>query len=114
MKSEIGGLILGDKATILGEMSRIGARAIAPAAQTLTGSSAAPVSFSDSLSAAVRSVDAAERKASDKVADVESGRSDDLVGAMLMTQEANLSFSALVQVRNKLVGAVDDLIKMPV
>lgn len=46
------------------------------------------------------------------MADVDSGKSDDLVGAMLMSQEASLSFSMLMQVRNKVVGAVDDLIKM--
>ena len=43
---------------------------------------------------------------------VENGESDDLVGAMLASQEASLSFSMLLQVRNKVVGAVDELIKM--
>lgn len=45
---------------------------------------------------------------------VDSGRSDDLVGAMVASQKASLSFSALMQVRNRLVQAFDDVMKMPI
>ncbi len=48
------------------------------------------------------------------MADVDSGKSDDLVGAMLASQEASLSFSMLMQVRNKVMGAVDELLKLPI
>lgn len=61
----------------------------------------------------VRSVDAQEQTAADKVEAVESGRSDDLVGAMLSSQEASLSFSMLMQVRNKVMGGLDELMKLP-
>ena len=61
----------------------------------------------------VRSVDAREQAAADKVEAVESGRSDDLVGAMLSSQEASLSFSMLMQVRNKVMGGLDELMKLP-
>jgi flagellar hook-basal body complex protein FliE len=47
------------------------------------------------------------------MADVDSGKSDDLVGAMLASQEAGLSFSMLMQVRNKVMGGLDELIKLP-
>jgi len=63
---------------------------------------------------AIHSVDAQDQAASVKMADVDSGKSDDLVGAMLASQEASLSFSMLMQVRNKVMGAVDELIKLPV
>jgi flagellar hook-basal body complex protein FliE len=66
------------------------------------------------LKQAVHSVDAKEHVAADKMAAVDSGRSDDLVGAMLSSQEASLSFSMLMQVRNKVMGAVDELIKLQV
>ncbi len=62
---------------------------------------------------AVRGVDAKDQMAAAKMADVDSGASNDLVGAMLMSQEASLSFSMMMQVRNKVMGAVDDLMKMP-
>lgn len=70
--------------------------------------------FADSLKDAVQSVDQQEHLAAQKMADVDSGRSDDLVGAMLASQEASLSFSMLMQVRNKVMGAMDELIKLPV
>lgn len=63
---------------------------------------------------AVVSVDAQGRAASDRMADVDAGRSDDLVGAMLSSQEASLSFSMLMQVRNKVMGAVDEVVKLQV
>lgn len=70
-------------------------------------------SFSDAMAQAVRGVNAQDSAASQKMADVDAGRSDDLVGAMLASQEASLSFSMLMQVRNKVMGAMDELIKLP-
>jgi flagellar hook-basal body complex protein FliE len=63
---------------------------------------------------AMRGVNQQDQDAADKMALVDSGASDDLVGAMLSSQEASLSFSMLMQVRNKVMGAVEDLIKLPI
>lgn len=60
----------------------------------------------------LRRVDDRDQAAADRMEAVERGESDDLVGAMLASQEASLSFSMLMQVRNKVVGAVDELIKL--
>ena len=62
---------------------------------------------------AVAGVNAQDVDAGQKMADVDAGRSDDLVGAMRASQEASLSFQMLMQVRNKVMGAVDELIKLP-
>ncbi|GAB3185502.1 flagellar hook-basal body complex protein FliE [Hydrogenophaga aquatica] len=70
------------------------------------------MSFAEHMGAMVRSVDDQGKQASDRMAAVERGESDDLVGAMLSSQQASLSFSMLMQVRNKVVGAVDELIKL--
>lgn len=69
--------------------------------------------FSSLFERAVQTVDAQDRDATEKMAAVDSGRSDDLVGAMLASQQASLSFSMLMQARNKVVGAMEDLIKLP-
>lgn len=69
--------------------------------------------FAAQMGEALRSVNEQDRMASEKMAEVDSGRSGDLVGAMLASQEASLSFSMLLQVRNKVMGAVDELIKLP-
>jgi flagellar hook-basal body complex protein FliE len=69
--------------------------------------------FGSFFQRAVQSVDAQDRVAAEKMAAVDAGRSDDLVGAMLASQQASLSFSMLMQARNKIVGAMEDLIKLP-
>ncbi|MDQ1924922.1 flagellar hook-basal body complex protein FliE [Massilia pseudoviolaceinigra] len=71
-------------------------------------------SFTQSMKDALDSVNRQDAQAGQKMNDVDSGKSDDLVGAMLASQEASLSFSMLMQVRNKVMGAVDELIKLPV
>lgn len=72
-----------------------------------------PQGFTDSFAASLRAIDAQQHKASSAVAAVERGQSDDLVGAMVDSQKASVAFSALLQVRNKLATAFDDVIKMP-
>jgi len=95
--------------------SRIDADAeslVTPAIEPPMQPQAAPGNLFDSFRNVLESVDARERVASDRMAEVDSGRSDDLVGAMLASQEASLSFTMLMQVRNKVVGAMEDLIKL--
>jgi flagellar hook-basal body complex protein FliE len=68
--------------------------------------------FAEGFKQAFDRVNEQDQLAAEKVAAVDSGRSDDLIGAMLASQEASLSFSMLMQVRNKVVGAMEDLIKL--
>lgn len=74
--------------------------------------SAASEGFPDLMKMALQAVNAQDAEAGRRMADVDAGQSDDLVGAMLASQEASLSFSMLMQVRNKVVGAMDELIKL--
>jgi len=83
-----------------------------PAARDDADGSAA--GFADRLREALHDVDALERLAAEKMAAVDAGRSDDLVGAMLASQQASLNFSMLLQTRNKLAGALDELIKLQI
>jgi len=111
MSNELAGLIKADLAA-LGNDARVLGASIAPAAnfgmQEPSG-----FSFAQSMQDAFSKINTDERMAAQKVSDVDSGKSDDLVGAMLASQEASLSFSMLMQVRNKVMGAVDELIKLP-
>jgi flagellar hook-basal body complex protein FliE len=110
MATELAGLIQADLATLTNAAEHL---AIAPALDTARPGQAG-FSFADSMKNAVTSVDNEERVAIDRMNAVDSGKSDDLVGAMLASQQANLSFSMLMQVRNKVMGAVDELLKLPV
>lgn len=69
--------------------------------------------FQTAMQQAVRRVDNQQHIAHQMTTDVDAGRSDDLVGAMVASQKASISFSALTQVRNKILAAYDDVLKMP-
>ncbi|MGE5451506.1 MAG: flagellar hook-basal body complex protein FliE [Acidobacteriota bacterium] len=112
MSTDFNTLILTDRAQI--EHSARDLAQIAAPLPATHGAEGSTSSFADSLKDAVQGVDQQEKLAATRMADVDSGRSDDLVGAMLASQEASLSFSMLMQVRNKVMGAMDELIKLPV
>ncbi|WP_175885473.1 flagellar hook-basal body complex protein FliE [Burkholderia sp. BCC0044] len=82
--------------------------------QPAAGSADVAGGFTDLLKQAVHDTDAQQHHADGLVTAVETGTSDDLVGAMLASQQASLSFSTMIQVRNKLMSAFDDIIKMQV
>jgi len=116
MANEFAGLIKADLAALNNAASELAQHAtiIAPAAQFNAQQPAgASFSFAQTMQDAVAGVNAQDVNAGQKMADVDAGRSDDLVGAMLASQEASLSFQMLMQVRNKVMGAVDELIKLP-
>ena len=115
MGTELAGLIRADLAALTNDASRLAV--VAPAVDgghPTLGDGNANFSFAQSMKNALVSVDQDQQTANQKMADVDSGKSDDLVGAMLSSQQANLSFSMLMQVRNKVMGAVDELMKLPV
>lgn len=60
----------------------------------------------------IRSVNREQNIASDLMAAVDTGRSDDVVGAMIASQKADLSFSMLMQIRNKVLSGIDDVMRM--
>ena len=115
MGTELAGLIKADLAALTNDAQRM---AIAPASELSAGAafnnSPGAFSFTQTMKDALASVDQEDRAAGERMAAVDAGKSDDLVGAMLASQQASLSFSMLMQVRNKVMGAVDELIKLPV
>jgi flagellar hook-basal body complex protein FliE len=114
MATEIAGLIRADLAALTNEAAHLNVAPSIDAGQLAAGNGAGNFSFAQTMKDALASVDNDQRVAGDKMAAVDSGKSDDLVGAMLSSQQASLSFSMLMQVRNKVMGAVDELIKLPV
>jgi flagellar hook-basal body complex protein FliE len=72
------------------------------------------VDFAEVLESAVKSIDNQQHESSMRAAAVETGKSDDLVGAMIASQKAGLSFTLLVQSRNKIVSGFEEFMRMPV
>jgi flagellar hook-basal body complex protein FliE len=113
MSNGISNLIQADLASLTNAAHSLANQTVAPAAQYGAGDAQGGFSFAQSMKDAVHHVNDADANAAQQMADVDAGKSDDLVGAMLSSQEASLSFSMLMQVRNKVMGAVDELIKLP-
>lgn len=113
MSNGISNLIQADLASLTNAAQNLANQSVAPAAQFGGGDAQPAFSFAQSMKDAVHKVNDADANAAQQMSDVDSGKSDDLVGAMLSSQEASLSFSMLMQVRNKVMGAVDELIKLP-
>jgi len=74
---------------------------------------AAP-SFSRLMQNKVSAINTEQNASSALMRAVDAGESDDLVGAMVAAQKAGLSFSAMLQIRNRLVQAFDEVMKMPI
>lgn len=113
MSNGISNLIQADLASLTNAAQNLANQSVAPAAQFASGDAQPAFSFAQTMKDAVHKVNDADANAAQQMSDVDAGKSDDLVGAMLSSQEASLSFSMLMQVRNKVMGAVDELIKLP-
>jgi flagellar hook-basal body complex protein FliE len=113
MSNPISTLIQADLAALTNAADNLAASSIAAANQYGQQAPAQHFSFAQSMQDAIGKVNADDANAAQRASAVESGQSDDLVGAMLASQEAGLSFQMLMQVRNKVMGAVDELIKLP-
>ncbi|MBB1198999.1 flagellar hook-basal body complex protein FliE [Enterobacteriaceae bacterium 89] len=84
---------------------------IAPANGAFAASS--PVSFSQVINSTIDNVDALQHSAGVRQKAIDMGQSDDLAGAMIESQKASVAFSAMMQVRNKLTSALDEVMNIP-
>ena len=70
--------------------------------------------FADTLKTALDKVNASQQRASNVSAAYERGEETDVAKVMLARQEASVAFEATLQVRNKLLSAYLDILKMGV
>ena len=80
-----------------------------------TNSSAgAGKSFADTLKDAVGSVNEMQ-KASDKaIQNLATGKTDNVAEVMIASEKADIAFKVMVQVRNKIIDAYQEVMKMQV
>ena len=69
--------------------------------------------FQEIFSTAIKSVEASGRHASASVDRFLSGENEELHTTILATQRAELSFELFLQVRNKVVNAYQEIMRMP-
>ena len=79
-----------------------------------TGNGQAPAtSFGDIFQSAVGDVDTLQNSADQQVADLLHGKGNaDISGTMVSVEKADVAFQLMMQVRNKVVGAYQELEKM--
>lgn len=82
-------------------------------ASGLEGGPAPKDGFRTAFGEIFTAIDNQHHKAGALTAAVDSGASDDLVGAMIESQKASVSFSALMQVRNKVTSAFEEIMRTP-
>ena len=68
--------------------------------------------FLDSIRAAVTEVDAQQQDAQQRVTNLLQGRGEDVHTAMLSVEKAELSFQLMMQLRNKVVAAYQEVARM--
>lgn len=71
-------------------------------------------SFGGLLKEAIAQMSQVQREADALVEQVAKGRSSDLAGTMIALEKANLSFQLMIQVRNRMVEAYQEIMRMQV
>ncbi len=85
-----------------------------PASSAMTAGGEGGVDFAAVLKSSIDQVNAAQQDSSQMANDFELGKSDaNLQDVMISLQKANVSFQTMVQVRNKLVTAYQEIMNMP-
>ena len=77
-------------------------------------SAASQESFGEAVLSAVQSLDATQKGAEQEIARAVTGESPDLHRTIIALQSADLSFQFGLQVRNKLIGAYEEIMRMQV
>ncbi|GAB5348442.1 flagellar hook-basal body complex protein FliE [Alteriqipengyuania sp. 357] len=84
------------------------------AAPTQTGPAQETAGFAESLRGALDGVNAAQQRSGEITEAYERGEVTDIAKVMLARQEAGVAFEATLQVRNKLLSAYQEIMRMGV
>lgn len=84
-----------------------------PLAKT-TPEASGKVNFADTIKDFLDAVNKDQKEASQSVEDVIMGKSETLADAMTKLEESNLSFQLMLEVKNKLINAYQELNRMQV
>jgi flagellar hook-basal body complex protein FliE len=85
---------------------------LTPVMPAAPASGSAGTSFTDILSSAINEVESSQSSAAKNVDQFLSGEGDDLHSTILASQRADLEFQMFMQVRNKVVSAYQEVMKM--
>ncbi len=83
-------------------------------ASLLEGNEGGESSFSQTLHGALGQLENLQDQAQQQVGSLLAGQSQDLHGAMIAVEKADLSFQLMLQVRNKIVAAYQEVSRMQI
>jgi len=69
-------------------------------------------SFKNILENSINEVNKYQKEASDAVTDLTTGKTDDLSKVMIAVKKSDVAFTALMETRNKLVDAYNEIMRM--
>ena len=72
------------------------------------------VSFMDTLKESIQQIDRVQTQADQAVSDLVAGRTQNLHQTMIAIEKADLSFQLMMQIRNKIVSAYEEIQRMQV
>jgi flagellar hook-basal body complex protein FliE len=71
-------------------------------------------SFADTLKDAVQSVNQSQKVADQKMQELATGRAESISDVMISAEKADIALKLMVQVRNKIIEAYQEIMKMQV
>ncbi len=96
----------------INNLTRIAGGGASPAS---TGAGAAGgTSFSDVLKGSIDEVSKLQQDASDAVANLATGKSEDVTGVMTAMEKSDIAFKTLISIRSKLMEAYEEIKNMPI
>lgn len=78
------------------------------------GKNKGTASFEEVLRASLQEVNELQKEADEAIRELAKGQSQDLHRTMILMEKAELSLKLMVQVRNKLLDAYQELTRMPI
>ncbi|MEJ7617335.1 MAG: flagellar hook-basal body complex protein FliE [Pyrinomonadaceae bacterium] len=78
------------------------------------GGGASSASFGSTVLQAIKTLDKSQKTAEHEVVRAVTGQSTDLHQTIIALQSADLSFQLAMQVRNKVIGAYEEIMRMQV
>lgn len=86
----------------------------APASQPSVGGAEGGKSFADTLKDAVNNVNTLQKESDVKMQEIATGKNHNIPEVMISAEKADIAFKLMVQVRNKIIEAYQEVMKMQV
>jgi flagellar hook-basal body complex protein FliE len=83
-----------------------------PSLQPAGGSKSPAGSFQSALASAISEVDQSQKNSQSRISKFLSGEDEEIHKVALATQQAELSFDLFLQVRNKVISAYQEVMRM--